>query len=86
MVLGRVEGCVLIFSYQSTKITTSCRTTIERKTLEPTKKDTPHPRTKEKPQQNHRRGTIKIESNLIPTVWVTHKLENNNTKEVLTVL
>ena len=151
MVLGRVEGCVLIFSYQSTKITTSCLPTIESKTLEPTKKDTLHPRTKEKPQQNCKvkslscvwlfatrwtvayqaplsmgfsrqeywsgllfpspgglpnpgikprsptlegdtltseppGGTIIIKSNPIPTVWVTHKLENNNTKEVLAVL
>ena len=31
-------------------------------------------------------GTITIKSNPIPTVWVTHKLENNNTKEVLPLL
>ena len=30
-------------------ITTSCWTIIDRKTLEFTKKDTPHPKTKEKP-------------------------------------
>ena len=51
----------------------------------PQKKDTPHPRTKDKPQPNSRRGTIIIKSNLIPTKWATHKLENNN-KEVFTLL
>ena len=34
---GRGEGCVLI-SCESTKISTSCQTTIERRTQEPTKK------------------------------------------------
>ena len=35
----------------------------------PTKKDTPHPRTKKKPHWNGRRGTIMIKSNPIPN-WV----------------
>ena len=39
---GGVEGCVLISSGKSTKIATSCWTTIDRKMLEPTKKNTPH--------------------------------------------
>ena len=52
----------------------------------PTKKDTPCPKTKKKPQQDGRRGAVKIKSNPIPAGWVTHKLENNNTKEVLTLL
>ena len=69
----------LIFSCQSTKITTSFWTTIDRMTLEPTKKDTLHPRTKEKPQQNGRRGTITIKSNPMPARWVIHKLKSNNT-------
>ena len=59
----------LIFSCQSTKITTSFWTTIDRMTLEPTKKDTLHPRTKEKPQQHGRRGTITIKSNPMPARW-----------------
>ena len=33
-----------------------------------------------------KRGTVMIKSNPIPTRWVTHRLENNNTKEVLTLL
>ena len=33
-----------------------------------------------------RRGAIMIKSNLISTGWATHKLENNNTKEVLALL
>ena len=33
-----------------------------------------------------KRGAIMIKSNPIPTRWVTHRLENNNTKEVLPLL
>ena len=33
-----------------------------------------------------RRCTIMIKSNPIPTRWVTYKLENDNTKEVLPLL
>ena len=47
---GRVEGCALTSSCENTRITTSCWTIIDRKTLELTKKDTPHPKSKEKPQ------------------------------------
>ena len=54
----RVEGCVLIFSCENTQIATSCWITINRRMLEPTKKDTPWPRAKEKPQWDGRRGTI----------------------------
>ena len=39
--------------------------TINKRMLNPTKKDTPHPRAKEKPQQVCRRGEITLESNLI---------------------
>ena len=56
--------------------------------LEPIQKKipTPCPKTKKNPQQDGRRGTIMIQSNLIPTKWVIHKLVNNNTKEVLPLL
>ena len=47
---GGVEGRALIPSCENTRITTSCWTIIDRKILELTKKDTPHPKTKEKPQ------------------------------------
>ena len=47
---GGVEGRALTPSCENTRITTSCWTIIDRKTLELTKKDTPHPKTKEKPQ------------------------------------
>ena len=47
---GRVEGHALTPSCKNTRITTSCWTIIDRKTLELTKKDTPYPKTKEKPQ------------------------------------
>ena len=79
---GRVEGHVLTPSCKSTGITTNCWTIIDRKTLELTKKDTPHPKTKEKPQWDGRRGAITIKSNPITTGWVTHKLQNNYTTEI----
>lgn len=83
----RGEGHALIPFCKSTKITTSCWTTIDRRTLENTKKtDTPRPKTKKQQQWDGRRGTILIQSSSIPIVGVTHKLENNNTKEVLPLL
>ena len=39
-----------------------------------------------KPQQDGRRGAITIKSNPIPVGWVTHRLENDNVKEVLILL
>ena len=45
-----VEGHALTPFCENTRITTSCWTIIDRKTLGLTKKDTPHPKTKEKPQ------------------------------------
>ena len=47
---GRINGHAFISSSEMTKITTSCWTTIDRRTLEPTRKDIPHPKIKEKPQ------------------------------------
>ena len=79
---GRVEGRALTPSCDNTGITTKCWTIIDRKTLELTKNDTPHPKTKEKPQWDGRRPAITIKSNPITAGWVTHKLENNYTTEV----
>ena len=61
----------------------SRRTTIDKRKLEPTKKDTLHPKTERKPQWDGTRGTIVIKSNAIPAGWATHKLENNYITEVL---
>ena len=47
--------------------------------MELNKKDTPYPKTKEKPQSDGRRGTITTKSSPITTGWVIHKLENNGT-------
>ena len=47
----------------------------------PPSKDTLCPKTKKKLQQDGRRVTIMIKPNFIPAGWVTHKLENTNTKE-----
>ena len=41
---GRVEGRALTPSCENTRITTTCWTVIDRKTLELTKKHTPHPK------------------------------------------
>ena len=46
----------------------------------------PCPRSKEKLQWDGGRGAIIIKSNPIPASWTNHKLENNNTKEVLPLL
>ena len=55
--------------------------------LKPTKKkDTLSLKTKKKPQWDGKRGAIMIKSNPIPAWWVTHRLENNNTKEILPLL
>ena len=75
-----------ILSFGSTKTTPSCWTTINRKTLEPTKKKIIHIQRKKKPQQDGRRGTFTVKSNPISTRWVTHSLDNSITKEVPTLL
>ena len=70
---GRVEGHALTPSSKSTRITINCWTIIDRETLELTKKDTPHPKTKEKLQWNGRRGPITIKSNPEPLGgWLTN--------------
>ena len=69
-------------SCENTRITASCWTVIDRKTLELTKKDTPHPKTKEKPRWDGRRGAITVKSKPITAGWVTHRLENTYTTEV----
>ena len=80
---GKVEGGALI-SCKSTDIAIEQLSTEE---LEPTKKkDTLRSKTKEKLQQDRRRGTIMIKSNPIPMRRLTLRLEDNNTKEVLALL
>ena len=59
-------------SCKSTRFTTNFWTIIDRKMLEHTKKDTLHPKTKEKPQWDGRRGTITIKSNPITAGWLTN--------------
>lgn len=54
--------------------------------LEPTWKRHPHPKTKKKLREMVGGGIIMIKSDPITTRWVTHRLGNNNTKEVLTLL
>ena len=79
---GGVEGHAFHPSFEKTRITTNCWTIINRKTLELTKKDTPHAKTKEKPQWDGSRGAITIKSYPITARWVTHKLENTYTTEI----
>ena len=53
-----------------------------RNMLEPTKKDTLHPKT-EKVQWNDNRGYNHDKIKSLPARWATHKLENSYTTEVL---
>ena len=66
-------------SCKSTQIAISYWTSIDRRMLQPTRKDNPCPKTKRRPQWDSRRGTITVKSNPIPTRWAAH-LENSNTK------
>ena len=54
--IGYGTVSVLIFSCENSKITTRCWTTIERRMLDPIRKRYPHPRAKEKPQQDGKRS------------------------------
>ena len=46
-----------------------------------------YPMSKDKEElQDGRRGAITMTSNPIPIRWANHKLENNNTNEVLPLL
>ena len=56
--LTNKQGCVLIFSCENSKNATRFWTAIDRRMLDPSKKDAPCPRAKEKPQQESRRGDI----------------------------
>ena len=71
---------------KSTKITARCWTAIHRRTLEPTENGTLCPKAKKKPQQDGRRGANMIKPNPMLSECADHKLENNNTKEVLPLL
>ena len=73
---GGVEGRALTPSCESTGITTNCWPIIDRKTLELTKKDTSHPKTKEKPQWDGKRGSVTIKENPITAGWVTQTREH----------
>ena len=53
------------------------------KGLEPSKRDILHPKTEKKPQQDGRKGAFMIQSIPIPCRWVTHKVENSYTAEVV---
>ena len=66
---GGVAGC--LFASSCTITTTGCWTTINRRMLEHTENDTPRSKKKWKSQQDNRRGTITMNSNPIPTGWVT---------------
>ena len=55
---GGVEGGVFIFSCENSRTTTWCWITIDRRMLDPTKKDIPHPRVMEMPQQDGGRGKL----------------------------
>ena len=80
---GGVEG------HESTKISTNVWTVTDRRKLESTKNRYPTSNTKKKkkkPQGDSRRCAIMIWSNPIPAEWITQKLEENSTIEVLPLL
>ena len=75
----------LISSWESTKL----QLAVENHWQEDTgthQEKIPRVQKQRKPQRDSRRGAIMIKSNPIPTGWVTHRLENNNTKDVLVLL
>ena len=55
---GRIKGCTLIFPARTPKSQTVAKQPLTGKCWIPPKKDTPHTRAKEKPQQDDRRGTV----------------------------
>ena len=77
-----VEGLALTPSCESTRITTGCWTIIDRRTLELTREDSPHPKTEERPQWDGGRSAITVGSSPITAGWVTHRLESTCTTEV----
>ena len=70
---GRVEGRALIFSSENSKIATNHWTTIDRRMLDSTKKDTPHPRAKEKPQQG---GSVQFSHSVVSNSLRPHELQH----------
>ena len=72
---------MLFFSCENTKIATRCWITINKKVLEPNKKDTSRPR--QEAAVRWQEGCNHNKTKFHTSWGVTHKLENNNTKEVL---
>ena len=83
--VGLLWESLLIFSCESTKITTRCWTIIGRKMLEHTKERCSMSKDKWRASLRWYEGCM-LKSNPITTGWATHKLQNNNTKEVLPLL
>ena len=82
---GAGEGRAYI-SCESTKMETSCWTIIDRRALQPTKNRYPLCKDKEEAavrwEEGHNQDKIKPHTHR----WVTHQLENNNTKEIRPLL
>ena len=70
---GRVEGHTLIFSFENSKIATNQWTNIDRRMLDSTKKDTPHPRAKEKPQQG---GSVQFSCSVVSDSLQPHESQH----------
>ena len=78
---GRVEEHALISSHKSNEIASTWWTTIQRRTLEPTRKGCPRCKHKEETTMKCKRRSSTIKINPIPGRWETNKLENDNTKK-----
>lgn len=77
---------MLISSCKSTKLQLAVKQPSREEIAGAHYKRYPSPKTRKKPQQDDRKGTVTIKSNPVTTRWVAHKPENNNPKEVLPLL
>ena len=82
---GGEEGCALTSSCESSEITT-IEQSLTGRCCNTHKKDTPRPKSKEKPQWDGRRGAVMIKSSPIPTGWATQRLMNTSVSEGLPLL
>ena len=85
---GRVEEPAFTSSFESTKITTSCSTTIDKRTLEPIKKKKKKPTSKDKGEAAIRQKEGHNHNKMISHIakWATHKRRTAVINEVVPLL
>ena len=82
---GGVEGYALIFSLRTPKMQLADKKPQKGGCWNSPKRN-PASKDKGEAAMRWQEGTITLKSNPIPASWATHQLENDNTKEVLTLL